>query len=145
MTTKPLVRVAVRDVMLRDVDSVSPAMTLRDAVDLMMRRGIRALPVVGDKLEVLGIITEHDVMRGLMSEIPRAADGEAEPFAETAEPMRVRDVMTRSVLCISEELGIAEAASLMNSRAVEQLPVTSEGKLTGFLTRTDIIRKLFAR
>jgi CBS domain-containing protein len=53
--------------------------------------------------------------------------------------------MTRSVLCVSEDLGLTEAANLMNSKNVEQLPVTAEGRLTGFLTRGDIIRKLFAR
>jgi CBS domain-containing protein len=53
--------------------------------------------------------------------------------------------MTRSVLCISEELGLEEAANMMINKDVEQFPVTSEGKLTGFLTRGDIIRKLFGR
>ncbi|MEO5510968.1 MAG: CBS domain-containing protein [Longimicrobiales bacterium] len=136
---------AVRDIMIHEVDSVPPGLPLRDAVDLMVRKHIRALPVVGDKLEVLGIISEHDVMRGLLSRIPRVADADRDTVSESSELLRVRDVMTRSVLCVSEDLGLTEAANLMNSKNVEQLPVTSEGKLTGFLTRGDIIRKLFAR
>ncbi len=135
---------AVRDIMIHDVDSTTPDTPLRDAVDLMVRNGIRALPVVGDKLEVLGIISEHDVMRGLLARIPRVADADRDSV-ESSELLRVRDVMTRSVLCVSADLGITEAANLMNNKNVEQLPVTSEGKLTGFLTRSDIIRKLFAR
>lgn len=135
----------VRDIMIQDVNSITPSIPLRDAVDMMVRNQISALPVVGDKLEVLGIITEHDVMRGLLSRIPRVADADRDTSAESSELLRVRDVMTRSVLCVSEDLGLTEAANLMNNKNVEQLPVTSEGKLTGFLTRGDIIRKLFAR
>ncbi|CAN5607803.1 hypothetical protein BH23GEM10_BH23GEM10_05570 [soil metagenome] len=135
-------RLTVRDIMIHGVASVTPATSVRDAVDTMVRRRLRALPVVGEKQEVLGIISEWDVMRGLLPQIPRgSADGEATPI----ETVHVRDIMTRSVLCISEELGLEEAANMMINKDVEQFPVTSEGKLTGFLTRSDIIRKLFGR
>lgn len=135
----------VRDIMIHDVESVAPTTPVRDAVDLMVQKRLRALPVVGEKLEVIGIITEHDVMRGLLARIPRATDDDREAGGGSTELLRVRDIMTRSVLCVSEGMGLAEAANLMNNKAMEQLPVTSEGKLTGFLTRGDIIRKLFAR
>src|SRR5690606_13352120 len=135
-------RLTVRDIMIHGVSSVTPATTVRDAVDLMMRRRLRAIPVVGDKQEVLGIISEWDIMRGLLPQIPRAGQ---ESGGTVPDTLRVRDIMTRSVLCISEELGLEEAANMMINKDVEQFPVTSEGKLTGFLTRSDIIRKLFGR
>ena len=135
-------RLAVRDIMIHGVSSVSPTTTVRDAVDLMLRRRLRAVPVVGEKQEVLGIISEWDIMRGLLPQIPRAGQ---ESGAVGAEALRVKDIMTRSVLCVSEDLGLEEAANMMINKDVEQFPVTSEGKLTGFLTRSDIIRKLFGR
>jgi CBS domain-containing protein len=42
-------------------------------------------------------------------------------------------------------MGLDEVANLMINKDVEQFPVVSEGKLTGFLSRADIIRKLFGR
>lgn len=136
-------RLTVRDIMIHGVSSVTPGTTVRDAVDLMLRRRLRAIPVVGEKQEVLGIISEWDIMRGLLPQIPRAGQ---ESGADTVpETLRVKDIMTRSVLCIAEELGLEEAANMMINKDVEQFPVTSEGKLTGFLTRSDIIRKLFGR
>lgn len=135
-------RLSVRDIMIHGVSSVTPMTTVRDAVDLMMRRRLRAVPVVGDKQEVLGIISEWDIMRGLLPQIPRAGQ---ESGAAGAEALRVKDIMTRSVLCVSEDLSLEEAANMMINKDVEQFPVTSEGKLTGFLTRSDIIRKLFGR
>jgi CBS domain-containing protein len=99
--------------------------------------------VVGEKQEVLGVVSEWDIMRGLLPAVPRAGQGAGRPPCRRT--LRVKDIMTRSVLCISEDLGIEEAANMMINKDVEQFPVTSEGKLTGFVTRGDIIRKLFGR
>lgn len=131
----------VRDIMTR-TEGVAPDMPVSDAVDLMIRHRVRAAPVLNEKQEVLGIISEWDVMRGLLPQIPH---GKEEETARAGAQLRVRDIMTRSVLCVSEDMGIEEAASMMVNKDVEQFPVVSEGKLTGFLTRSDIIRKLFGR
>jgi CBS domain-containing protein/mannitol/fructose-specific phosphotransferase system IIA component (Ntr-type) len=138
-------RLAVRDLMSHPVRTVSPETPVREAVDLMVRERVRAIPVVGEKREVLGIISEWDIMRALLPHIPRAGtEGDGERVIIPGE-LRVRDIMSRSVLCISEEMGIDEVANTMINKDVEQFPVVSEGRLTGFLTRGDIIRKLFGR
>jgi CBS domain-containing protein len=129
-------RLTVRDIMVHRGQSVAPDTPLREAIDLMVT-------VVGDKREVLGIISEWDLMKALRPRIPRA-DGDGEEPASAPE-LKVRDIMSRSVLCLSEDMGLEEVASMMINKDVEQFPVTSEGKLTGFLTRGDIIRKLFGR
>jgi CBS domain-containing protein/mannitol/fructose-specific phosphotransferase system IIA component (Ntr-type) len=134
-------RLTVRDIMSHSVHPVTPSTPLRDALDILVQRHLRALPVVGDKQEVLGIISEWDIMRGLLPHVPRVGQGTGE--AAVPPTLRVKDIMTRSVLCVSEELGLEEAANMMINKDVEQFPVTSEGKLVGFLTRGDIIRKLF--
>ena len=46
------------------------------------------------------------------------------------------------VLCVAPEQPIAEVASLMSNKDVERVPVVREGRLVGFLTRGDIVRKL---
>ncbi len=50
--------------------------------------------------------------------------------------------MTRSVLCVSEDQALTEAANMMVNRDVEQLPVVREGELVGFVTRDSILRAL---
>jgi CBS domain-containing protein len=69
------------------------------------------------------------------------------PDARVASPLAmgsrtVRDVMTRQVLCVAPEQPIAEVASLMSNKDVDRVPVIREGRLVGFLTRGDIVRKL---
>jgi len=130
----------VRDIMLHRIERLVPDAPVREAVNLMVRRRLHALPVVGDKSEVLGMVTDRDVMRALM---PLPHHGDAPEHAPVPADLRVRDVMSRSVLCVSEELGLSEAATMMVNKDVEQLPVVSGGALTGIITRAEIIRKLF--
>ena len=139
-------RLTVRDIMSHRIWSVSPDQSAREAVDLMVRRRVGALPVVGEKEEVLGIVTDREVMSALLPQIPRAGDDADNPRRAAAlRDTRVRDIMSRSVLCIADEMGINEVATLMINKDVEQVPVVNAGRLVGVLTRSDIIRKLFGR
>jgi CBS domain-containing protein/mannitol/fructose-specific phosphotransferase system IIA component (Ntr-type) len=132
----------VRDVMSRDVTTISPGAPIRSVVDLMVERKVRAVVVVSESQQVLGILTEWDVMRAMVPHIPRVGE---ETEEEEAADMSVRDVMTRSVLCVDEEMGLPEAVNLMINKNAEQCPVVDDGQLVGILLRSEIIRKLFAR
>ena len=133
-------QLTVRDVMTRDFTTISPDAPMRDVVDLMMARNARAVTVVSDKQQVLGILTEWDVMRAMLPHIPKAGEMEEEEDGQT-----VRDVMTRTVLCVPEDMGLPEAVNLMINKNAEQCPVVDAGQLVGMLKRSEIIRKLFAR
>lgn len=133
-------QLTVRDLMMHDATTVAPGTSARSAVNLMIDRRQRALPVVSDTGEVVGIVTEWDIMRALLPHIPRVVEGDDEP-----DDPAVREIMTRSVLCVPEELGLEEAVNLMINKKVEQCPVVRDSTFVGMLNRSDIIRKLFAR
>jgi len=57
----------------------------------------------------------------------------------------VREVMDRSVLCLSEQQTVAEVATMMLNRKIDSFPVVRDGALIGFLSRGDIVRRLFGR
>ena len=134
----------VRDVMTHRIHSVPPDFTVRRTLDIMLRRKASAVPVVGENGEVLGMVTDSDIMRALLPKIPRAGEDEGSAGREPQD-RPVREIMTRSVLCVSEELGVGEAASMMLNKDVEQLPVVNAGSIAGMVFRGDIIRKLFGR
>ena len=134
----------VRDVMAHRIRSVGPDATVRQALDLMLRYRLNSVPIVGAKREVLGLVTESDIMRALMPKIPRAGSEEAETDEEPGD-RPVREIMARSVLCVSDDLGVNEVASMMINKDVEQIPVVHAGAITGMVSRADIIRKLFGR
>jgi CBS domain-containing protein len=116
---------------------------LDEVMDLMIRRELHAVPVVGESLEVLGIISVGDVLRHLL---PGHRISESGDTAEAADPRPValaRDVMTRTVMCVSEDQSLLEVANLMVNRDVDQLPVVREGELIGFVTRYAVLTRLF--
>jgi len=108
---------------------VYPDTTLDEIVGLMVRQGLRAVPVVGEKLDFLGLITSGDTIRYLLPERLTGTDEGRE-----AGKLQARDIMSRSVMCISEDQSLVEAANLMVNKGVSQVPVVRGGELVGFLT-----------
>ena len=130
MEDQPLL---VEDALKPEQYRVYPDTPLAEVVDLMVRREVRALPVVGEQFEVLGIITSGDALDRVLNEHPGAPE---------REELLARDVMTRAVLCVSEDQLLVEAANTIVNRDVEQLPVVREGEFIGFVTRDTILRTL---
>lgn len=135
----------VRDLMSHNPRTIGPETPVRSAVLDMVRAGVGALPVVDDTNRVLGMLSEKELLRHLLSHyLPRAggASGHAPAPPPASQKRTVRDVMTRQVLCVAPEQPLAEVASLMLNKDVDRVPVVKHGLLVGFLTRGDIVRKL---
>lgn len=115
---------------------IYPDTPFLEVLDLMVRRELHAVPVVGEDYEVLGIITTGDALGTLMKGGARPDGG------KSGAGLVARDVMTRTVLCVSEDQLLTEAAQMMANRDVEQLPVVRDGALVGFLTRDSVLRVL---
>jgi CBS domain-containing protein len=130
----------VRDIMTERPRSVSPDTNAREAAREMVRWKLGALPVIDGEQRVIGMLAEKDLLRHLMSSyLVDSGTGKGTPLPT---PRAVRDVMTRQVLCVSPEQPLAEVAALMANKDVDRVPVVREGRLVGFLTRGDIVRKL---
>lgn len=140
----------VRDVLSRQTVAVAPETPLPEAARLMVQHGLAALPVVSDENEVLGLVGHGEILRHLLPRSSGRASGEyraagRKPRISTTvmRELLVRDVMDRSVLCLSEDQSLTEAATLMVNKKLERVPVVREGALVGLLTREDIVRRLF--
>jgi CBS domain-containing protein/mannitol/fructose-specific phosphotransferase system IIA component (Ntr-type) len=134
----------VRDLMSTRPVSVQADTPLREAALLLARRGLTALPVLGDDGRIIGLLSDRELIRHLLTNYLQGGSAGRGAGATGADaPTRlVRDVMTRQVLCVSPEQPLAEVASLMANKDVDRLPVVREGQLVGFLTRGDLVRKL---
>lgn len=122
---------------------IYPDTPLAEVMDLMIRRELHAVPVVGESLEVLGIISVGDVLRHHLPGHRTPDGGEAGEGSGGRPVATARDVMTRTVMCVSEDQSLLEVANLMVNRDVDQLPVVREGELIGFVTRYAILKRLF--
>lgn len=141
----------VRDVMEHRVLAVTPETKVEEAARIMVEQDVPSLPVVSETKEVLGLVSHRELLRDLLPlHVKRLSNPEfrAEPRgpAAQADPteLPVREVMDRSVLCVSEDQPLAEVATMMLNRNVDRFPVVREGTLIGFLTRGDIVRRLLA-
>jgi CBS domain-containing protein/mannitol/fructose-specific phosphotransferase system IIA component (Ntr-type) len=135
-------QLTVRELMSERPRTVGPDVPLRSAVLEMLRAGVGGLPVVDESNRVIGMLSERELLRDLLSHyLPRAGGANA-PQPPAAARRTVRDIMTRQVLCVAPEQPLAEVASLMLNKDVERVPVVKDDRLVGFLTRGDIVRKL---
>jgi CBS domain-containing protein/mannitol/fructose-specific phosphotransferase system IIA component (Ntr-type) len=133
----------VREMMNDRPITTRPGVPLRDAAREMVRTRVSALPVVDDNGLLLGMLSSKDLVRDLLGTYLQGGTRHTPARSASVGVRRtVRDVMTRQVLCVSPDQPLAEVASLMSNKDVERVPVVVDGRLVGFLTRGDIVRRL---
>jgi CBS domain-containing protein len=140
----------IAEIMTTDVTTIGPSASLKEAAELMLERRISGLPVVSPGGEVLGVISETDILfkertrevrkQGLLT---RRALADEESLKLTART--VGAAMTMPALTIGADRPVSEAATMMLERHVNRLPVVdTELRLVGLVTRSDLVRA-FAR
>jgi len=135
----------VRDVMTTDPIRVTPDTGLREAARIMVRHRISGLPVLDEAGRLVGMVTEGDFIRQEATRdrphgvsLLDALFGEDELQPVTAET--VSEVMTRSVVTITPEATVGEAARVMGRRNIKSLPVVDlDGELVGIISRADVV------
>jgi CBS domain-containing protein len=130
----------VQEIMTRDVVTIGPEADLRDVARILVDAGISGLPVCGARRELLGVISEGDLLlkeagpKKARRPFRRADDG------EKASATKVRDAMTSPVVTISPHASVAEAARRMMDLGIKRLPVVKGDVLVGVVSRTDLVR-----
>jgi CBS domain-containing protein/nucleotide-binding universal stress UspA family protein len=142
----------VADVMTRAVSTVRPETPLAEVVDLLLRRDVKAVPVVDEHGRVVGMITGGDLLRrgDLRLRLGLKQDLETEALREhlqalTRSRLTARDVMTRPVRTVSPETDLATVIALMARHRVKRVPVVDDRKtLVGIVSRADVLRAIAA-
>ncbi len=137
--------------MTRQVVTVTPESSIVDAARLMLEHKISGLPVVDDGNRLVGIISEHDLMRRgktevraerthwlrLMTERVNLAD-ESVRFHDRT----VGELMTSDPVTIAETASLEEAARLIGEHGIKRLPVVRDNHLVGIIARADLVRAI---
>lgn len=145
----------VADVMSRDPILVKPETPLKEAIQILAEKRISGLPVVDDGENLVGIISETDLMWQetgvepppyimiLDSVIYLQNPARYEQEIHKALGQTVGEVMSDRPISITPEKSLREAAHLMHDKTISRLPVLDDnGKVIGILTRGDIIRAM---
>ena len=139
------------DVMRTSFTSVKPAASLLEAAQLLLETNQRALPVMDNGGELLGIISEGDFLHhNELGVSPPAANWlesllgveENSPARKRVNALRVEEVMTTDPLCVDEEASLDEIVAQMDARHISQLPVVCGGIVVGMISRVELLKAL---
>jgi CBS-domain-containing membrane protein len=133
----------VSSVMTSPVVTVTPETTFKDAVKVLRRKRVSGLPVVDRNGQLVGIVTEADLLNKVERREPESYVLESKRHRTDrahAAAMDVASAMTRDVVSVRPDFPIALAAREMHTRGIKRLPVVDEsGKVVGIVSRGDLL------
>jgi CBS domain-containing protein len=123
--------------MTTEVVTITPETTLPEAHRLMSEKGIRRLPVMKGG-QLVGIVTRGDIREAEPSHATSLSIWELNYLLAT---LKIKRIMTRNPITISDDTTIREAALIMLENKISGLPVLNDqDKLVGIITESDIFR-----
>ncbi|MDO8581009.1 MAG: CBS domain-containing protein [Candidatus Omnitrophota bacterium] len=118
--------IPVKSVMTTNVIFVRPETPIYEALDILSNKKISGVPVVNDQMEVVGILSEKDVLQLL---IDKALDVKS----------TVDNYMTREVVSFTEEDDIVAICKFFIRSYIRRVPIVRDSKLVGIVSRRDIV------
>ncbi len=130
----------IKEWITREIVTIRPEASVKEAFALLKSLGIRHLPVVKDGA-LKGIVTDRDLRRPKLSDVFKSWH----ELYRIDDEIQVEDIMASPVLTVSEDATIQEAAQQMAQNRIGALPVLDKnGKLAGIISESDILRAFAA-
>ena len=127
LQTKVLVSLKAKDIMTRNVISVTKDTPIIQAIELIANNNITGIPVVENDMNLIGILSEKDVLSLI--------------YTPEDESKTVNDFMTQPPIFFDEDESLLDVCDCLINHYFRRIPVTSRGKLVGIITRSDIVRE----
>jgi len=114
-----------------DVFSISPDVSVREALKLMALRNVGALVVV-ENAALIGIISERDYARKVVLQ------------GRSSKEAKVREIMSVDINCVGMEHTVSDCMGVMTHRKIRHLPVLGENGIEGIVSIGDVVKDLIA-
>ena len=121
-----------KEVMTNHVICVGKDTPIFEAIKLMASNNVTGIPVVEDNMTLIGILSEQDVLR-----LFHTFDDEKD--------RTVRDFMTQPAVHFEENECLLDVCYCLRDNSIRRVPVTSDGKVVGVISRSDIIKCILQR
>jgi len=128
------------DIMTRPVHTVGPDASVESAVELLAAKTVTALPVVDDDGELVGMVSEGDLLRHRVSTDPTAHLWRHLDQEAARPPGTVREVMSTSPVTTTADADVADVADTMLQHDIRSVPVVDGRQVVGIISRRDILR-----
>ena len=140
-----------RDIMTKNVIVVKPSTTVNEFAKILINNKISGAPVVDDNGNMLGIVTENDLIeqnkRFHIPTVIRIFDAfitlnqpAVEQQIKKMTAATVADICSNGVISVDEDAPIDEIASIMSEKKVHHIPVVQDKKIVGMIGKIDIIK-----
>ena len=139
----------VQDIMSTNVKTVTVDQPVKDIAIMMVMDHISGAPVVDGDNNLVGIISEKDILQHMFPKLEEVMSDTHFDFEnmesnyKDAMNYKIGDIMTKDVASIDLEMPCLKAASTMWLRKFRRIPVTSQGKLAGNVSIGDVHRAIF--
>ena len=139
------------DVMVSAVVSVRPNARVEEVASILLANRISAVPVIDDQDELVGIVSEGDLMRRAEAGTERSRSWWLEYLTGKqvlaseyvkSHSHKVTDVMTRSVITATPETALDEIAMLLERNRIKRVPIVQNGKVVGIVSRANLLQVL---
>jgi CBS domain-containing protein len=142
----------VKEIMSKYPVLVKTGDSVKKVAEMLAEKNVAGAPVVDDKGNLIGMVTDTDlVMEDVRLHFPSYLHlldsyiflqglGKFENELKKAVGATVQDVMTRDIVKVTEDQTVEDAATLMVDKDVDVIPVVSDGKVVGVVTKSDIVR-----
>lgn len=141
-----------RDIMTKDVVTISSDTPVPEIARLMAEQGISGVPVIDSEGCLAGMVSEEDLLlKHSQIKAPRMAlfglwvvpDELVEKAYRSARGGTLaEDIMTREVITFEEEDDVDQIAQMMVKKNINRVPIVRDCKLVGIVTRADILRAI---
>lgn len=121
-----------KDVMTKQVICIGRDTPILEAIRLMAKNNVTGIPVVEDNMTLVGILSEQDVLR-----LFHTFDDERD--------RTVNDFMTQPAIHFEEDEHLLDVCDCLRDNSIRRVPVTSDGKVVGVVSRSDIIKCILER
>ncbi len=123
---------SAKDIMTEEVSTVRQDAKITDVIRLLVRKRITGVPVVSEDMRLLGVVTEKDILQTLR-------------YDPNIKAKSAADLMTSEIVSFGENDGLMEVFESLVESNFRRVPILSEGKLVGIVSRRDIIKFLSAK
>jgi CBS domain-containing protein len=131
-----------RDIMTRPVITFRADATIRQAAAVLTEKQITAAPVLDDEDEIIGIVSEADLIADRFGHDPRTHVRRDVDQPAPAAPQTVGEVMTTTVIALSAAADAADLAEAMVGYDVRSIPIVEGSSVLGIVSRRDLLRTL---
>jgi CBS domain-containing protein len=146
-----------KDIMAKNVITVRATTTIEELARILMEHKISGVPVVDDNGNLIGIVTENDlinqnrrlhiptVIRLFDAFIMLESPGKIEKEIKKMTAITVNDIYIKEVITVTEDTPVQDIATIMSEKKVHLIPVVEGKKILGIIGKIDLIKGITGR